>query len=131
MNLRTLPPSMLVVLGLACSRTPPTVHPCLSQPYDPNPGDDVGPCLSPPVEPPPDDDVGPCLSPPEEPPPDDADVGPCLSPPRPQQASVELDVHEPSATPGAAGSRQDALERVLARATLPADVAERLRRRPE
>jgi hypothetical protein len=140
MDLKKLPPSLLVVLGLACTRAQPTVGPCLSQPYDPA-TEDVGPCLSPPHDPstedpdppPPEDpgDVGPCLSPPEDP----GDVGPCLSPQRPSDGSDTTtiaqagDVHDLATTPAAAGSRRDALDRVLARATLPPDVAERLRRR--
>jgi hypothetical protein len=193
MNLRKLPPSMLVVLGLSCTRTPPTVHPCLSQPYDPA-TEDVGPCLSPPddvTEPDTTEDT-------TEPEPDDGTeppVGPCLSPPQPQ-AMLDVQPDEPTAgggrpssslptdlsalsvepylaesyrepKPGTSGkarprdrstvnvclsagmshtdsdarpepaiapvvtSRREALDRVLARAALPPDVAERLRQRNE
>jgi hypothetical protein len=128
MNLRKLPPSMLVVLGLSCTRTPPTVHPCLSQPYDPG-TEDVGPCLGPAEEPRPEDSgtpqeptedgVEPCL-----------EVPPCLSPPVPQHGA-SLDPSQRSTTPDAAGSRREALDRVLARATLPPDVAQRLRGRSD
>ena len=113
---------MLVVLGLSCTRAqPPTVGPCLSQPYDPSAGD-VGPCLSPPVDPTGDDTTG-GTDTGDEPP-----IGPCLSPPAPGPEGP--DAPTPSPTPQtAAATRDDALERVLARATLPADVAERLRRR--
>ena len=129
MDLKKLPPSLLVVLGLACARTPPTVGPCLSQPYDPSAGDE-GPCLSPPV----DDtgDSGTTGEPTDPGPGDEPPIGPCLSPPAP-----DLAIDSPGATasatavPEPAGSRRDALERVLARATLPPDVAERLRQRSE
>jgi hypothetical protein len=132
MDLKKLPPSLLIVLGLACTRTqPPTVGPCLSQPYDPT-TEDPGPCLSPPEDPS-TEDAGPCLSPPEEP--GAEDVGPCLSPEPPSDGSSTStisqagDVHDLATTPATAGSRRVALDRVLARGTLPPDVAERLRRR--
>jgi hypothetical protein len=117
MDLKKLPPSLLVVLGLGCARTqPPTVGPCLSPPYDPS-TQDAGPCLSPaqdttPTDPDPDPDDA-------DPDTDAGDVPPCLSPPMPQATTATS-----SAT---ATSRREALDRVLARAALPADVAARLR----
>ncbi len=123
MNLRKLPPSMLVVLGLSCTNKPPTVHPCLSQPYDPA-TEDVGPCLGMDEPDPTEDTTEPEPDTDTEPP-----VGPCLSPPQPQ-AMLDAQPAEPVATQ-AAGSRREALDRVLARATLPPDVAERLRQRNE
>lgn len=136
MDLKKLPPSMLVVLGLACARSqPPTVGPCLSQPYDP--ATDVGPCLSPPADPgttgeptDPEPDTGDEPDPGSEPP-----MHPCLSPLPPGQANDSLGVSMASGAPDApaapAATRSDAIDRVLARATLPADVAERLRRRTD
>jgi hypothetical protein len=125
MDLKKLPPSLLVVLGLACTRSqPPTVGPCLSQPYDPS---DVGPCLSIPVEPDPTD--GGTTGTPTEPGPieePEPTVGPCLSPPEPSAALSET---TPASQPAA--TRHDALERVLARAALPPDVAARLRQRSD
>jgi hypothetical protein len=118
MDLKKLSPSLLAVLGLACARTPPTVGPCLSPPYEP-PVEDTG-------------DSGTTGEPTDPGPVDEPPIGPCLSPPAPEPA-----IDSPGATasataaPEPAGSRRDALERVLARATLPADVAERLRRRSE
>jgi hypothetical protein len=140
MDLKKLPPSMLVVLGLACARSqPPTVGPCLSQPYDP--ATDVGPCLSPPEDP---GDPGTTGEPTEPPDPDtgtEPDTGdeppmhPCLSPIPPGQASdalgASMAARAPEAPSAPAATRGDAIERVLARATLPADVAERLRRRTD
>jgi hypothetical protein len=138
MDLKKLPPSMLVVLGLACTRSqPPTVGPCLSQPYDPSAGD-VGPCLSPPEDPgdpgttgePTDPDTGTEPDTGDEPP-----MHPCLSPMPPGHANNPLSepvtARAPEDPRAPASSRDDAIERVLARATLPADVAERLRRRSE
>lgn len=126
MDLKKLPPSLLAVLGLACARTPPTVGPCLSQPYDPSAGE-VGPCLSPPAE-----DPAEPTEPEPEPTEPEPPVGPCLSPPAPSTSvsdasgsSVSLDVAD---APEAPGTRRDALARVLDRGTLPPDVAERLRR---
>jgi hypothetical protein len=132
MDLKKLSPSLLILLGLACNRTPPTVGPCLSPPYDPSDGD-VGPCLTPEepsdadttggTEPEPGDEpdppVGPCLEPPVEPP-----VSPCLT-----VGLVAMSAAPPvePAAARAAGSRREALDRVLARATLPPDVAARLR----
>jgi hypothetical protein len=114
MDLRKLPPSLLVVLGLACSRTPPTVGPCLSPPYDPL-IDDAGGCLSPP-----DDDELDTTG--DEPP-----VEPCLSPVEPPpQDGGGASAAAAGAAPSVA-SRREVLERVLARATLPPDVAARLR----
>lgn len=59
----------------------------------------------------------------------------CLSPLPPSQARDPLGEHvaerAPEAPRAPAASRDDAIERVLARATLPADGAERLRRRGE
>ena len=93
MDLKKLPPSLLAVLGLACARTPPTVGPCLSQPYDPSAGE-VGPCLSPPAE-----DPAEPTEPEPEPTEPEPPVGPCLSPPAPSTSvsdasgsSVSLDV---------------------------------------
>ena len=129
MDLKRLPPSMLVVLGLACARSqPPTVGPCLSPPYDPS-ADEVGPCLSPPVED--SGDSGTTGEPGETDTGDEPPVGPCLSPPAPPSSATEASAsttlaHEPA--DALAASRGEAIERLLARATLPADVAERLRR---
>lgn len=137
MDLKKLSPSMLVVLGLACSRTPPTVGPCLSQPYDPSAGD-VGPCLSPPADPGDPGTTGEPTEPTDPDAPDEPPVGPCLSPPAPTggiadaSASTIMEaLQEPAASHEPAASRSVALERVLARATLPADVAERLRKRTD
>lgn len=125
MDLKKLPPSLLAVLGLACARTPATVGPCLSQPYDPSAGE-VGPCLSPPMEDP--SDSGTTGEPTDPGPGDEPPVGPCLSPPAPDPTVASLGpTTTTTAAPEPAGSRRDALERVLARATLPPDVAERLR----
>ena len=117
MNLKTLPPSVVLMLGLGCSRAQPTVHPCLSPPYDPS-TEDMGPCLSPPME----DPTDPGEGPEDEPP-----VGPCLSPPAPgpddaPDSSAGVTVAAP-----VIATRREALERVLSRGTLPADVAARLR----
>ena len=55
-------------------------------------------------------------------------VGPCLAPP--PDAPPMPPLHDSAASPpSAASSYRDALERVLARATLPPDVAARLRQR--
>ncbi len=55
-------------------------------------------------------------------------VGPCLAPP--PDAPTMPPLHDPAASPPtAASSYRDALERVLGRATLPPDVAARLRQR--
>lgn len=128
MDLKKLSPSLLAVLGLACARTPPTVGPCLSQPYDPSAGE-VGPCLSPPAE---DGSDSSTTGEPTDPGPgDEPPIGPCLSPPAPDPANDSPGSAARASDPGVAepaGSRRDALERVLARATLPPDVAERLRR---
>ncbi len=127
MDLKKLPPSLLVVLGLACSRNPPTVGPCLSPPYDPATEG----------EPPPDGGdppTGPCLGPPEEPgdPSTDPPLGPCLSLPAPEPSPG------PSPGPTAAAStvvapqvatRDDAIARVVERGALPPDVVARLRGR--
>lgn len=123
MDLKKLSPSLLAVLGLACARTPATVGPCLSPPYDPSAGD-VGPCLSPPVDP---GDSGTTGEPTDPDPGDEPPIGPCLSPPAPGPVSDSPGLTSASAAEPA-GSRLDALERVLARAALPPDVAERLRR---
>jgi hypothetical protein len=117
MNLKTLPPSVLVVLGLACSRTQPTVHPCLSQPYDPS-TEDMGPCLSPPMEDPSD---------PGDDPEDDPPVGPCLSLPAPGPDDAHDSTAGVTVAAPVVASRREALERVLSRDLLPADVAARLR----
>ena len=106
------------------------MEPCLSPPY---PDDVIGPCLSPPY---PDDVIGPCLSPPlpsdvMEPclsPPLPGDVmEPCLSLPEPGESASSV----PAAPPAAAGSRAEAVLRVLARGGLPSDVAARLSVRRE
>lgn len=131
MDLKKLSPSLLAVLGLACARTPPTVGPCLSQPYDPSQGE-VGPCLSPPAEDPGDSGTtGEPTDPTDPGPGDEPPIGPCLSPPAPDPANDSAGTTaraSDTAAPEPAGSRRDALARVLARATLPPDVAERLRR---
>lgn len=156
MNLRKLPPSMLLTLGLACgdgksSDETTTVNACLS-PIDPtavettpclsttgmgNTSDvDTGPCL----------DVGPCLS-------EStgfgtsgsssgtggSTFGPCLSPEPATGTSTDTGSGTDTGTDtdGTTGmmaeepptSRAAALERVLDRGTLPADVAARLRDR--
>lgn len=117
MNLKTLSPSLLLVLGLGCSRTQPTMHPCLSLPYEPS-TDDPGPCLSPPVEEP---------TEPDDPPQDEPPVGPCLSPPAPEPAGgSEVSTGVAVAAPVVA-TRHEALARVLSRDVLPADVIARLR----
>ncbi|MCX4247123.1 hypothetical protein [Paraliomyxa miuraensis] len=89
----------------------------MSPPYDPS-TEDMGPCLSPPMEDP--TDAG-------EDPEDEPPVGPCLSPPAPgpddaPSASAGVTVAAP-----VVATRREALERVLSRHTLPADVAARLR----
>ena len=122
---------MLVVLGLACARSqPPTVGPCLSQPYDPSAGDPGDPGTTGEPTEPPDPDTGTEPDPGDEPP-----MHPCLSPMPPSQARDPLGAYVAERAPEAprepAASRGDAIERVLARATLPTDVAERLRRRGE
>lgn len=146
MDLKKLPPSMLLVLGLAC---------------DSGNGDStsdsstVGPCLSPPVETSDgttsatsggmDSTMGPCL---------DIDptaaetgatagtmgtgevsTGPCLTP---EPGSTGTDSGSGSGTEGGSGttggmeappseSRAQALQRMLDRGALPSDVAARLR----
>lgn len=117
MNLKTLPPSVVLVLGLGCSRTQPTVHPCLSPPYDPS-TEDMGPCLSPPME----DPTDPGEGPEDEPP-----VGPCLSPPAPGPDGVPDSSAGVTVAAPVVATRREALERVLSRDVLPADVAARLR----
>lgn len=112
MDLKKLPPSLLVVLGLGCARAQPaTVGPCLSPPYDPS-TQDVGPCLSPPEDTTETDPDG------TDPDADAGEAPPCLSPPVPQ-----------ATTTTASATRSEVLDRVLARAALPADVAARLRER--
>lgn len=131
MDLKKLSPSLLAVLGLACARTPPTVGPCLSPPYDPSAGE-VGPCLSPPAED--GSDSGTTGEPTDPGPGDEPPIGPCLSPPAPDPANDSPGATaraSDAAVPEPASSRRDALERVLARAALPPDVAERLRRRTD
>lgn len=124
MDLKKLPPSLLVVLGLAACRTSPTVEPCLSPPYDPR-TEDPGACLSPPdpgTNGDAADDGAADDGSADEPP-----VGPCLSPPAPHpEVAPESSAAATVAVPDV-GTRREALERVLARATLPADVAARLR----
>lgn len=155
MDLRKLPPSMLLTLGLACGpgkgSDETTVDACLTPATTDEPSTgpgsdtdiDTGPCL----------DVGPCLSE------DtgetttgttgtggsgDSTFGPCLSPEPPTStgtgsgsdsgSSSDTGSGSDSGTTGAmedepAPSRAAALERVLERGTLPADVAARLRSR--
>lgn len=151
MNLRKLPPSMLLTLGLACgdgksSDETTTVNACLS-PIDPTEVE-TSPCLST-AGPTSTTDVatGPCL--------DVGDesgftttgtgtggsggstFGPCLSPEPPTGTGTETDTGtgtgtDTGGTTGMMGdeppsSRAAALGRVLDRGTLPADVAARLR----
>ena len=154
MNLRKLPPSMLLTLGLACNGgkssddTTTTVNACLS-PIDPTEVS-TGPCLSTSGLTNTSDIVtGPCL--------DVSDesgftttgtggtggstFGPCLSPEPPTGTGTETGTDtgtgsgtDTDGTTGMMGdeptsSRAAALERVLDRGTLPADVAARLRDR--
>lgn len=117
MNLKALSPSLLLVLGLGCSRTQPTVPPCLSPAYDPS-TEDMGPCLSPPMEEP---------TEPDDTPRDEPPVGPCLSPPGLEPAGgSEVSTGVAVAAPVVA-TRHEALARVLSRDVLPADVIARLR----
>lgn len=166
MNLKKLPPSMLMALGLGC-----VAEACLSPPIEPTEsstsgatGPDsntVGPCLSAPMESTSTGTMGsgtssgtgdstagmttgPCLAP--EPETDtefgtDTDtgtgsdsggsgtMGACLAPPGIAPDHDPSDVVMGSAdAEGPAGDRKVAVERVLDRDLLPADVAERLRR---
>lgn len=153
MDLRKLPPSMLLTLGLACSDgkssdDTSTVNACLSPPEETT---DVatGPCLD--VDPT-EVATGPCL--------DvgpltgttdtgttgttdgaDSTFGPCLSPEPPTGTGTDTGTGTGTGgetdTDGTTGmmndappsSRAAAIERVLDRGTLPADVAARLRDR--
>jgi hypothetical protein len=161
MNLRKLPPSMLLTLGLACgdgksSDETTTVNACLSPPdttevgtgsSSASEGTTFGPCL----------DIGPVTSTGELTGTGssgaDSTFGPCLSPEPPTGTSssdtgtgtgtgtdsgtdtegttgMMGDELPPTAlAPHAADSRRQALERLLERGTLPADVAARLRGR--
>jgi hypothetical protein len=143
MNLRKLPPSMLLTLGLACgdgktSDEATTVSACLT----PDPTEAVtGPCLG--AEP--DTETGPCLSTTGWGSTDtdgsssaDSTFGPCLSPEPPTSTGTDTGTDtgtggetDTEGTTGMMGdappSRAAAIERVLERATLPPDVAARLR----
>jgi hypothetical protein len=116
-----LNPSVLAALGLigACKMDGCGVGPCLDVAVDTD-TDSVGPCLSP-IDTD-TDTVGPCLD--YDTDTDTDPVGPCLSPP------IDTDTDTDTAAPSERrGGRADARERVLDRGVLPADVAERLRRR--
>jgi hypothetical protein len=153
MNLRKLPPSMLLTLGLACgdgksTDETTTVNACLSPP-DPtemgtgsssaSEGTTFGPCL----------DIGPVTSTGELTGTGssgaDSTFGPCLTPEPPTGTSgtdtgtdsgTDTGTDSGTGTEGTTGmmgdelpptSRAAALDRVLDRGTLPADVAARLR----
>jgi hypothetical protein len=151
MNLRKLPPSMLLTLGLACGDgkgsddTTTTVNACLS-PIDPTEVS-TGPCL----------DIDPSATAGETTSDETgltgtgtgtgtggSTFGPCLSPEPPTGTGTDTGTGTESGTgtdtgtgTGTTGmmddepptSRAAALERVLDRGTLPADVAARLRDR--
>lgn len=145
MNLRKLPPSILLALGLACGddegSSDTVVDTCLS-PATTNDGT-LSACL----------DIGPCLSTTGLPTNTstgmadsssgaEVSTGPCLSPPETtgtdtgseSSSGTETGVDTGTST-GAdmmgdqVTSRSAAVERVLERGALPPDVAERLRRR--
>jgi hypothetical protein len=127
MDLKKLPPSLLVVLGLACSRNPPTVGPCLSPPYDPategeGPPDSGDPPTGPeePGEEPGDD--------PSDDPSADSPLGPCLSMPAPEPSPGPTAATSTIVAPQVA-TRDDAIARVVERGALPPDVVARLRGR--
>lgn len=147
MNLRKLPPSMLLTLGLACgdgkSSDETTVNACLSPMPSTETDDTMGPCL----------DIGPCLSETAFPTTGesssgtsgtgssgaDSTFGPCLSP-EPPGTSTDTGTGtdtdgtgtDTDGTTGMMGdepppSRAAAVERVMSRGTLPPDVLARLR----
>lgn len=121
-------PAVLAALGLigACKPDPGETQPCLdfateTDTDSDSDSDSVGPCLDYDTDTD-SDSVGPCL---DVPPDTDTDtVGPCLSPP------IDTDTDTDTSAPSERrGDRSDARNRVLDRGVLPADVAERLRRR--
>jgi len=151
MDLKKLPPSMVLMLGLACGDKE-TLGPCLSPATtdDTGPSPTVGPCLDvdPTVSSVGETETGPCLSTTgwEQTSTGttgstgaDSTIGPCLSPEPPTGTGTETDTGtgtggdtDTDGTTGMMGaepsdSRAAALERVLSRNVLPADVAARLR----
>ena len=140
MNLKKLPPSMLMALGLGC-----VTEACLSPPLEPTESstsgvdtgtNTVGPGRSPPLE-----STGMETMPTSGSTGSGSDgtdggmtTGPCLSPPEDTGGSSGSDTGMGSDSSGAAGeappaeTRDAALHRVLERGSLPPDVAARLRR---
>jgi hypothetical protein len=151
MDLRKLPPSMLLTLGLACgdgksSDETTTVNACLSPP-DPTGMMETGPCLG--MEEPltttgGDDTLGSTSgSTGTDTGSGGSTFGPCLSPEPPTGSGTDTETDTDTGTGTGTGtgtegtsgmmgdelppSRAAALERVLDRGTLPPDVAARLR----
>ena len=140
MNLKKLPPSMLMALGLGC-----VAEACLSPPYDPTESstsggtNTVGPCLSPPLETTAAESTGGTDSGTVGSTTMGMTTGPCLSPPEDSSGGTSTGTGDGSGTAesgsGSGGmeappaSRAEALRRVLDRGALPPDVAARLRGR--
>lgn len=151
MDLKKLPSSMVLMLGLACTDQD-TLGPCLSPATtDDGSSPTVGPCLD--VDPSVTSEVGTSGSGTTSigstdtgSTGADSTVGPCLSPPEPSTGTdtgtdtgtgTDTDTGTGTDTDGTTGmmndapppSRAAALERVLERGVLPPDVAARLRDR--